>query len=84
MLCYVQASLPLVKVLGVALAMIGSDLSRSSVLSNGWFGPRRLASIVLGSVLLERKLQSVDESVSNGGRIYAFSHRRSSNLRSSR
>ena len=36
----------------VALALVGTGLSRSTVLFMGWFGPRGLASIVLGLVYL--------------------------------
>jgi NhaP-type Na+/H+ or K+/H+ antiporter len=39
--------------LPVAIALIGTRLSRATVLFMGWFGPRGLASIVLGAVYLE-------------------------------
>ena len=42
--------------LPVALSLAGSGLSRPSVLFMGWFGPRGLASIVLGLVYLEQEL----------------------------
>jgi sodium/hydrogen antiporter len=40
----------------VAIALIGTRLSAASVIFVGWFGPRGLASIVLGLVYLEREL----------------------------
>jgi NhaP-type Na+/H+ or K+/H+ antiporter len=39
--------------LPVAVSLIGSHLSPATVLFMGWFGPRGLASIVLGLVYLE-------------------------------
>lgn len=55
MLLYALLSLTLVRMFPVALALIGSGLSRASVLFIGWFGPRGLASIVLGLVFLEQE-----------------------------
>jgi len=37
----------------VAIALTGTRLNRATVLFMGWFGPRGLASIVLGLVYLE-------------------------------
>lgn len=51
---YGLLSLTVVRMLPVALALIGSGLSRSTVLFMGWFGPRGLASIVLGLVYLDQ------------------------------
>lgn len=51
-LLYAVASLTVVRMLPVAVALRGSGLSRASVLFMGWFGPRGLASIVLGLVYL--------------------------------
>jgi NhaP-type Na+/H+ or K+/H+ antiporter len=50
---YAVASLTIVRMLPVALALTGVGLRRSSVLFMGWFGPRGLASIVLGLIYLE-------------------------------
>ena len=50
-------SLTLVRMLPVGLALIGTHLQPASVLFLGWFGPRGLASIVLGLIFLE---QAVD------------------------
>ena len=56
--CWIYAilSLTIVRMLPVALALIGAGLSRGSVVFMGWFGPRGLASIVLGMVYLEQEL----------------------------
>jgi len=48
-------SLTVVRMLPVALSMIGASLSRATILFMGWFGPRGLASIVLGLVYLEEE-----------------------------
>ncbi len=56
MALYAVLSLTLVRMAPVALALIGSGLSRASVLFVGWFGPRGLASIVLGLVFLEQEV----------------------------
>jgi NhaP-type Na+/H+ or K+/H+ antiporter len=44
-----------VRMLPVALSLIGTQLQRSTVLFLGWFGPRGLASIVLGLTLVEEE-----------------------------
>ena len=54
---YAVLSLTVVRMLPVAVALIGTHLSRSSVIFMGWFGPRGLASIVLGLVYLEQELR---------------------------
>ncbi len=46
-------SLTLVRMLPVALSMRGAKLQPASILFMGWFGPRGLASIVLGLIYLE-------------------------------
>ena len=51
---YAVLSLTLVRMLPVAIALRGTGLSRSTVLFMGWFGPRGLASIVLGLVAIEQ------------------------------
>jgi NhaP-type Na+/H+ or K+/H+ antiporter len=53
---YAVLSLTIVRMLPVAIALIGARLSGSSVLFMGWFGPRGLASIVLGLVYLHQEL----------------------------
>jgi NhaP-type Na+/H+ or K+/H+ antiporter len=49
---YAILSLTLVRMLPVAISMIGTRLSAASLLFMGWFGPRGLASIVLGLVAM--------------------------------
>jgi NhaP-type Na+/H+ or K+/H+ antiporter len=50
---YALLSLTLVRMVPVALAMLGSGARPPTVLFLGWFGPRGLASIVFGVVVLE-------------------------------
>ncbi|HDR73002.1 MAG TPA: sodium:proton antiporter [Methanoculleus sp.] len=50
---YAVLSLTLVRVLPVAIAIIGTRLGTATVLFLGWFGPRGLASIVLLLTVLE-------------------------------
>lgn len=54
---YAVLSLTLIRMLPVAIALIGTRLSAATVLFMGWFGPRGLASIVLGLVFLEEQAQ---------------------------
>lgn len=53
---YAVLSLTVVRMLPVATALIGTRLSVASVIFMGWFGPRGLASIVLGLVYLEQEV----------------------------
>lgn len=53
---YAILSLTVVRMLPVAMALIGTRLSKATVLFMGWFGPRGLASIVLGLVFLEEEV----------------------------
>lgn len=59
---YAIVSLTLVRMLPVAVALIGTGLSWATVLFMGWFGPRGLASIVLGLVYLEQQAGLSGES----------------------
>lgn len=52
---YAVLSLTVIRMLPVAIALLGSGLGRATVLFMGWFGPRGLASIVLALVYLEHK-----------------------------
>lgn len=52
---YAILSLTLVRMLPVAIAMIRTRLKPATVVFMGWFGPRGLASIVLGLVYLEQE-----------------------------
>jgi NhaP-type Na+/H+ or K+/H+ antiporter len=50
---YAILSLTVVRMLPVGVALIGSGMNRATIAFMGWFGPRGLASIVLGLVYLE-------------------------------
>jgi sodium/hydrogen antiporter len=50
---YAALSLTVVRMLPVALAMLGTGMRRVTVGFLGWFGPRGLASIVFVLILLE-------------------------------
>jgi NhaP-type Na+/H+ or K+/H+ antiporter len=50
---YAALSLTMIRMIPVALSMIGSGLQPPSVLFLGWFGPRGLASIVLAGLVVE-------------------------------
>ncbi len=50
---YALLSLTLVRMVPVALAMLGSGARRPTVAFLGWFGPRGLASIVFAVILVE-------------------------------
>jgi NhaP-type Na+/H+ or K+/H+ antiporter len=52
---YAVLSLTVVRMVPVAIALIGTRLNSATVLFMGWFGPRGLASIVLGLVYLEEE-----------------------------
>ena len=59
---YAILSLTIIRMLPVALALAGTGLSRATVLFMGWFGPRGLASIVLGLVYLEQQTHQPGET----------------------
>lgn len=60
---YAVLSLTVVRMLPVAVALAGSGLSKSTVAFMGWFGPRGLASIVLGLVYLEEEKHLPGEEI---------------------
>jgi NhaP-type Na+/H+ or K+/H+ antiporter len=60
---YAILSLTVVRMAPVALALVGTRLHRATVAFMGWFGPRGLASIVLGLVYLEEMVHPPDEPV---------------------
>lgn len=60
---YALLSLTIVRMLPVAIALAGSGLDRSTIAFMGWFGPRGLASIVLGLVYLEEEKHLPGEHV---------------------
>lgn len=59
---YAVLSLTVVRMLPVAVALIGTRLSKPTVIFMGWFGPRGLASIVLGLVYLEQEIHLPGET----------------------
>ena len=61
-LLYAVLSLTIVRMAPVALALSGTRLSKATVLFMGWFGPRGLASIVLGLVYLAREAELAGNS----------------------
>ncbi len=52
-LLYVLLSLTLVRMVPVALSLLGTGLQRQTVLFLGWFGPRGIASLIYGLLVLE-------------------------------
>jgi NhaP-type Na+/H+ or K+/H+ antiporter len=60
---YAVLSLTIVRMLPVAVSLIGSGLDRATVAFMGWFGPRGLASIVLGLVYLEEEKHLPGEQI---------------------
>ncbi|MFD5746559.1 cation:proton antiporter [Streptomyces sp. NPDC127033] len=51
--CYAVLSLTVIRMVPVALALLGSGLDRRTVLFVGWFGPRGLASVIFGLLAVE-------------------------------
>lgn len=62
-LVYAILSLTLIRMLPVAISMIGTRLTAASIVFMGWFGPRGLASIVLGLVYLEHEAHLPGEAL---------------------
>lgn len=60
---YAVLSLTAVRMLPVAISLVGTGLSTPTVLFMGWFGPRGLASVVLGLVYLEQELRLPGEPI---------------------
>ena len=63
MVVYAVLSLTVVRMLPVALALIGTRMDRRTVLFIGWFGPRGLASLVFTLLALEALGSVADEAV---------------------
>jgi len=63
MLIYAVLSLTVVRMVPVAIALAGTRLSKYTVIFMGWFGPRGLASIVLGLVYLEQEVNTTGASI---------------------
>ena len=55
-LVYAVLSLTLIRMLPVFLSLIGANLTTRDKLFIGWFGPRGLASIVFGVIILNANL----------------------------
>lgn len=55
------ASLTIVRIVPVAVALLGSGAARETTLFVGWFGPRGLASILFGLLLLEEEIERGQE-----------------------
>jgi sodium/hydrogen antiporter len=62
LLLYALLSLTVVRMVPVAIALLGTRLNRATVLFMGWFGPRGLASIVLGLAYLEQETHQPGEA----------------------
>ncbi len=61
---YALLSLTLIRMVPVAISLIGMKLRPGSVAFMGWFGPRGLASVVLGLIYLEQLSESrVNEAI---------------------
>jgi sodium/hydrogen antiporter len=60
---YAVLSLTVVRMVPVALSLIGSGMDRDTVLFIGWFGPRGLASLVLALLALEAVGSAADDAV---------------------
>jgi len=58
-LIFAVLSLTIIRMVPVAVAMVRIRLIPASVLFLGWFGPRGLASIVLGLIFLEREVELI-------------------------
>ena len=63
MVVYAVLSLTAVRMVPVALALIGTGLDRNTVLFVGWFGPRGLASLVFALLALEELGDGADQAV---------------------
>ena len=60
---YAALSLTVVRMLPVALVLLGAGLDRRTVLFVGWFGPRGLASLVFALLALEELGPGADHAV---------------------
>ena len=60
---YAVLSLTVVRMLPVALVLLGARLDRATVLFMGWFGPRGLASLVFALLALEELGPGADDAV---------------------
>ncbi len=63
MVLYAAMSLTVIRMVPVAVALRKQGLSTSTLLFMGWFGPRGLASIVLGLIVVEEAPQVADKAL---------------------
>nr|BFE73268.1 hypothetical protein GCM10020092_065690 [Actinoplanes digitatis] len=70
---YAVLSLTVVRMLPVALVLIGARLSRPTVAFVGWFGPRGLASIIFALIALDELHGEADRVVAIIGTTVLFS-----------
>ena len=63
MVLYAVVSLTVVRMLPVALALIGTRLPPATVGFIGWFGPRGLASVIFAVIALEEMHDKADRAV---------------------
>ena len=61
-LLFAALSLTIMRMLPVAVALLRTRMAPSTVLFMGWFGPRGLASIVLGLIFLETEAHLIFET----------------------
>jgi len=66
---YALLSLTVVRMAAVAISLIGAGLRPASVVFIGWFGPRGLASIVLGLILVKQSALIPGQEVIEGAII---------------
>lgn len=66
---YAVLSLTAVRMIAVAISLLGAGLRPASVLFIGWFGPRGLASIVLGLLLIKKDAVILGQEVIEGAVI---------------
>jgi NhaP-type Na+/H+ or K+/H+ antiporter len=60
---YALLSLTVIRMVPVALSLLGTGLKTPTVAFIGWFGPRGLASILFGVFLLERSESAAADSI---------------------
>jgi sodium/hydrogen antiporter len=60
---YAVLSLTVIRLLPVALALVGTGMSKPTVAFIGWFGPRGLASIIFALIALEELHGAADRAV---------------------
>ena len=62
-LLYAVLSLTVIRMLPVAISLIGTRLRPGTVLFLGWFGPRGAASVVLGMIFLAESTETPGEPI---------------------